>query len=161
MHTYYRDAERLKQGTPMPTRYYRGRNGRLLVSSKRTPPPPNTYSSSGGSIVSTAPDLLHWLLMIRNRGIHEGRPYLSPETIRRMLTGHSIGSNAQGGFFIRRKGPGGQPATIGHTGSSGTNCWIDFETDTIGVMLTQTRGKDIKPFRIELEKKIARSVSPR
>lgn len=161
MHTYYRDAERLKQGNPMPTRYYRGRNGRLLVSSKRTPPPPNTYSSSGGSIVSTAPDLLRWLLMIRNRGVHEGRPYLSPETIRRMLTGHSVGSNARGGFFIRRKGPRGQPATIGHTGSSGTNCWIDFETDTIGIMLTQTRGKDIKPFRIELEKKITRSVSPR
>ena len=161
MHTFYLDAERLKQGNPMPTRYYRGRNGRLLVSIKRTPPPPNTYSSSGGSIVSTAPDLLRWLLMIRNRGVHDGQPYLSPGTIRRMLTGHTIGSNAQGGFFIRRKGPKGQPAIIGHTGSSGTNCWIDFETDTIGIMLTQTRGKDIKPFRIELEKKITRSVSPR
>jgi CubicO group peptidase (beta-lactamase class C family) len=158
-HTFYRDENAVNQSAPMPTRYYRGKNGKLLVRNNRPLTPPNTYSSSGGSIISTAPDMARWLLMIRNGGVHEGKPYLSSETIQRMLNGHHTGTNAQGGFFIRKKGEAGRPAVIGHTGSSGTNCWIDFEHDTIGIMLTQTRAKDIKPFRIALEKRITECVS--
>jgi CubicO group peptidase (beta-lactamase class C family) len=160
-HTYYGDALRVKQGIPMPTRYYRGKSGELLASRKRPFPPPNTYSSSGGSIISTVGDLSRWLLMIRNRGVHGGQPYLAPETIGEMLNGDHGGKHAAGGFFIRRKGAGGRPLIVGHTGSSGTNCWIDFERDSIGIMLTQTRGKDIRPFRIELEKRITGCVAER
>jgi CubicO group peptidase (beta-lactamase class C family) len=160
-HTYYRDAVRVKQGVPMPTQYYRGKGGALLASAKRPLPPPNTYSSSGGSIISTAGDLSRWLLMIRNRGVHGGKPYLAPETIGKMLNGDHGGRHAAGGFVIRKNGEDGRPAVIGHTGSSGTNCWIDFESDSIGIMLTQTRGKDIRPFRIELEKRITGCVAER
>lgn len=158
-HTFYRDAIRVKQSDPMPTRYYRGKDGKLLVSRKRTLPPPDTYSSSGGSIIATAGDLSRWLLMISRRGAHDGKPYMSPETVDRMLRGNKVGKNVRGGFFIRKKNADGKAAVIGHTGSSGTNCWIDLENDTIGIMLTQTRGKDIKPFRIELEKRITKCVS--
>ena len=157
--TYYRDADSLEKAGPMPTRYYRGKDGGLLVSKKRPVPPPNTYSSSGGSVISTAPDLARWLLMIRNRGHHEGKPYLTARTVQEMLAGTRIGSNARGGFFRRKKDSHGRALVVGHTGSSGTNCWIDFENDLIGIMLTQTRGKHIKPFRLELEKRITACVT--
>lgn len=157
-HTFYRDADSVKRAGAMPTRYYRGENGKLLESRKRYLSPPNTYSASGGSIISTAPDLAHWLLMIRNRGAHEGAAYLSPETVEKMLRGQRIGKNARSGFFIREIDERGRAVVIGHTGSSGTDCWIDFEHDIIGIMLTQTRGKDIGAFRQELEERATRCV---
>jgi len=159
--TFFMDSKRTEQADPMPTRYHRRKDGKLAASSKRTFPAPNTYSSSGGSIISTSADLSRWLLMIRNGGMHAGKAYLAPETIKQMLSGQRVGKNAKGGFFIRKDGTGDRPDVIGHTGSSGTNCWIDFENDIIGIMLTQTRGKDIRPFRIELEKRVAKCFSAR
>jgi CubicO group peptidase (beta-lactamase class C family) len=158
-HTFYRDAESLKRVGPMPTRYYHGKDGQLLVSRLRPVPPKNTYSSSGGSIISTSPDLARWLLMIRNNGRHEGKPFLAPETLADMLAGFPPSKNSRGGLFIRKKNDTGKAMVVGHTGSSGTNCWIDFEHDMIGIMLTQTRGKDIEPFRYELEKRINECIA--
>jgi CubicO group peptidase (beta-lactamase class C family) len=143
----------------MPTRYYRGKDGTLLVSRTRPLPPPDTYSSSGGSILSTAPDLARWLLMIRNGGRVGEKVFLAPETVADMLAKSPGSRNARGGLFIRKKDASGKAIVIGHTGSSGTNCWIDFEHDLIGIMLTQTRGKDITPFRIKLEKQVTECVS--
>ena len=157
--TFYRDAESIKRMGPMPTRYYRGKDGKLRESRRRLVPPTNTYSSSGGSVISSAPDLARWLLMIRNAGQHESETYLKRESLAEMLATFPRSSNARGGFFIRKKDGTGKAVVVGHTGSSGTNCWIDFEQDLIGVMLTQTRGKDIKPFRIEVEKRINESIS--
>jgi len=159
--TFFRDASSVKRVGPMPTRYYRGKNGELAVSRKRHLPPTNTYSSSGGSVISTAPDLAKWLLMIRNHGRHEGHAFLAPETVANMLAEISPSRNARGGLFIRKKDESGKVIVVGHTGSSGTNCWINFEHDLIGIMLTQTRGKDIKPFRIALERLITECVANR
>ncbi|MGD1979884.1 MAG: serine hydrolase domain-containing protein [Akkermansiaceae bacterium] len=154
-HTFYRDAVSLKKTGPMPTRYYRGEEGKLLVSRGRSVPPKNTYSSSGGSIISTAPDLARWLMMIRNKGRDEnGKTFLKTETIADMLAPFSRSRNSKCGLFIRKKDDKGRALIVGHSGSSGTNCWVDFENDIIGIMLTQTRGKDIKDFRIALEKKV-------
>lgn len=152
--TFYRDAASLERIGVMPTRYHRGKDGMLLVSPARRVPPTNTYSSSGGSIISTAPDLARWLLMIRNKGRHGGKAFLTADTVSGMLSGFPRSSNARGGLFIRRRNQAGAAVVVGHTGSSGTNCWIDFERDVIGIMLTQTRGKDIRPFRIGLEERI-------
>ena len=110
-------------------------------------------------MISTAPDLARWLLMIRNKGKHRGEAYLKRETIDGLLRKHSRGRNARGGLFIRKKDEDGGGVVFGHTGSSGTNCWIDSERDLIGIMLTQTKGKQIKPFRLELEKRINRAVA--
>lgn len=159
-HTFYRDKKGIAN-TSMPTKYFRGKNGKLLVSSKRPLPPTNTYSSSGGSMISTTQDLAKWLLMIRNRGQHGGQQYLTDETISEMLTAHNVGTNARGALFVRKRNAAEKPIRYGHTGSTGTNCWIDFETDTIGIMLTQTRGSDIRPFRVELEKRVGTCVAKR
>ena len=97
--------------------------------------------------------------MIRNRGMHEGEAYLSEETVRDMLTPAAKSRNTRCGLFARERDSEGRPTVVGHTGSSGTNCWIDFKHDLIGIMLTQTRGKDIKAFRVELEKRITACVA--
>ncbi|MEM7390920.1 MAG: serine hydrolase domain-containing protein [Verrucomicrobiota bacterium] len=153
-HTFYRDAESLQRLGAMPTRYRYGKNDRIIEDRKRFVPAKNMYSSSGGAIISTAQDLARWLLMIQNHGRHEGATLLKRETVVAMLAAHPPSSKARGGFSIRKKNERGEATVVGHSGSSGTNCWIDFDRDLIGVMLTQTRGRDIKPFRIRLEKKI-------
>lgn len=149
--TFYVDNVRT-QGYAMPTRYYIGsKSKKLFVSKHRAYPEPNTYSSSGGSIVSTVHDLAKWLVMIRDSGRHNGQQFLTPANVEAML--HSQGTkNTHCGLFVRERDEDGTVTRVGHTGSSGTNCWIDFDSDTIGVMLTQTRGKDIKRFRLELER---------
>lgn len=155
LQTFYRDVASLKlvKG-PMPTRYYLDKDGKLQVSKRKLFPPANTYTSSGGSIISTAPDLARWLMMIRNGGRHEEGVFLEPAALKKMLGPAPRGKNASGGLFIREKNDAGEGIVYGHSGSSGTNCWIDLENDVIGIMLTQTRGKDIKPFRIGLEKRV-------
>jgi CubicO group peptidase (beta-lactamase class C family) len=157
-HTYYRDELSVKKLGPMPTRYFRAQDGGLRVSVKRRLPAADGYSASGGTIISTAPDLARWLLKFRNRGEHAGDRYLATATIDKMLAKAKLGSNAAGGFFIRQSGTDGKAKVIGHTGSSGTNCWIDFDNDLIGIVLTQTRGEDIRPFRAELEKRVTAAV---
>jgi CubicO group peptidase (beta-lactamase class C family) len=160
-HTFYRDAGGLKrQKTEMPTRYFIGKEtGKLRVTTRRRIPNTNGYSSSGGTIISTAPDLLNWLLLLRNNGTHAGKQLLTEQSHNRMFRPNKVSDAAMGGLFIRAKGEDGKPVRFGHTGSSGTNIWIDFQTDTIGIMLTQTKGTDIKPFRIELERRITEVVS--
>lgn len=154
-HTWYRDSVSLKKAGAMPTRYYRGKHGNLLVSRDRSVPPKNTYSSSGGSIISTAPDLARWLMMIRDEGRDQnGKPFLKPQTVAEMLKPFPRSQNSRCGLFIRKKDDKGKALVVGHTGSSGTNCWIDFENDIIGIMLTQTRGKDIKAFRTQIENRV-------
>ena len=93
-------------------------------------------------------------MMIRNqvRG-KNGKPFLKPETVTDMLKLFPRSRNSKCGLFIRKKDGQGKALAVGHIGSSGTKCWNDFENDIIGIMLTQTRGKDIRAFRIELVKK--------
>ncbi len=159
-HTFYRDERGLKkQKKEMPTRYFLDKQtGKLSVTPKRRLAKTNGYSSSGGTIISTAPDLLIWMVMLRNRGMHDGERVLRKKSHDRMFRPHDVGSAAMGGLFVRASNEDGKPTRFGHTGSSGTNLWIDFESDTIGIMLTQTKGTDIKEFRIELEQRITAAL---
>jgi len=145
--------------TPLRT-FHTDSDGNLASSSPRPAAAPGTYTSSGGSVISTAPDLAKWLLMFRSMGRHDGKAYLKEETIRRMLTPAALGKQSLCGFFVRKRRPDGSPAVIGHTGSSGTNCWINFDHDIIGIMLSQTKGTDIKKFRVELEKQVTSLLVP-
>ena len=153
-YTRFRDSAAVAALPPLPTRYYRGDKGELLVYDGLPVPSTNTYSSSGGSIISTATDLAQWLAMIRNHGLHRGDSFLSTKAIQEMLTPVSPGNRTRGGFAILREDDHGTALAIGHSGSSGTYCWLDFQTDVIGIMLTQTKGSDIKTFRLELVQKI-------
>ena len=159
--TFYRDSDGLKKhGFEMPTRYHISSETKTLAIARgRTIAEKDRYSSSGGSVISTAPDLLTWLLMIRNGGVHAGDAYLTPQMHADLLRPQGMKKNAGGGLFIRERDDDGKPFRFGHTGSSGTNVWIDFRTDTIGIMLTQTRGADIRPFRRELERMVDEVVT--
>lgn len=160
--TFYLNRSDLKKrGLRMPSRYFRNKDtGKLLASKKRVLPMNHQYNSSGGSIVSTAPDLMKWLMMIRNRGtLPDGTMFLPRDFVETMLTPKKGSYNALGGLFVRRKDNNGKPTKYTHTGSSGTNVWIDIEHDIIGIMLTQTRGSDIKDFRKKLESGIEHSLT--
>ncbi len=157
--TRYRDTESIKHIGHMPTRYYRGKDGSLLVSRERPLPSPTTYCSSGGTIISTAPDLARWLMMIRNNGKHEDHAYLTADSMTAMLASVPLSSRARGGLSIRKKDSKGKVLVVGHSGSSGTNCWIDFEHDIIGIVLTQTSGKQMDAFRNELEKLVSECIA--
>lgn len=131
----------------MPTRYLiDGESGELRKSRPRPMPKPGEYSSSGGAIVSNADDLSIWLKMVANGGRHGDAVFLSPEAIDEFLKPSPLGRTTGGGFHIRRRDEKGGLALIGHSGSSGTDCWIDFENDLIGIVLTQTGSKAAKPL---------------
>ncbi len=92
--------------------------------------------------------------MIRNEGMNGENVFLTKSAYTKMLKENALSKITAGGLFVRERDESGDPTAFGHTGSSDTNIWIDFERDTIGIMLTQTRGSDIRPFRIELERRI-------
>ena len=92
--------------------------------------------------------------MIRNNGIHDGKVFLASEWVTAMLRPHAFGEKAAGGLGVLARDESGNPVVYRHGGSTGTNVWIDFERDLIGIMLTQTSGSDIKSFRFELERLI-------
>lgn len=160
-HTFYVDAKAIERlGRALPKRYLRSKKtGKLVQATTRPVAPTNRYCSSGGGIISTAPDLLKWLSMILNHGQDvDGKVYLSKKQVADYLTPHSLGYNARGGLFVRKKDQAGIAVAFGHTGSTGTNVWVDFVSKTIGIMLTQTRGSDIKPFRVELENLVMKAI---
>ncbi|WP_044250288.1 serine hydrolase domain-containing protein [Rhodopirellula sp. SWK7] len=159
-HTFYRDTDSVKLVGPMPTRYQRRDDGTLVLRRKYPVPPVDDYSSSGGSVISTAADLANWLMMFRNNGMHHGERFLESETVEEMLVRVPNSSNSRCGFFVRKKGTNGTATVIGHTGSSGTNCWVNFKEDLVAVTLTQTSG-NVKQFRIELEKCINQCIAGR
>jgi CubicO group peptidase (beta-lactamase class C family) len=154
--TFYRDKAGLElRKLKMPTRYHISKvTGKLNANRVGNLPESDTYASSGGSVVSTAQDLLKWMLMIRNSGKHNGVTYLLPNTLNAMLTKNKVGNAAAGGLWVRESDAEGKALVLGHTGSSGTSIWIDLKNDIIGIILTQTKGSDFKPVRLELEKRI-------
>ncbi len=156
--TFYRDAESLQRVAEMPTRYRYGKQGQLVADRKRFVPPKNMYSSSGGAIISTSSDLAKWLMMFRNGGKHRGKVFLNEQVLGKMLAPYPPSLKTRGGFSLHKRARG-KTLGIGHTGSSGTSCWIDFENDVIYILLTQTKGTDIKPWRLRLEKRIRELVA--
>jgi CubicO group peptidase (beta-lactamase class C family) len=70
---------------------------------------------------------------------------VKPETARLMVKNHNAeGLTPRGLGFAVGKGagsPGCSEKTFGHTGSTGTLCWADPETETICVVLTSLPGR--------------------
>lgn len=138
----------------LPTRYYHDKDtGELRTGRRRVPPQDGHYNASGGGVVSTAPDLAKWLMMLRAGGkLPDGTSFLTDENLELMLTPVEGSYNAQGGLFVRRRDEDNNPVKYKHTGSTGTTVWIDFEHDIIGIILTQTSSSS--EFRTGLEQLI-------
>lgn len=88
---------------------------------------------------------------------------LRPETARLMIRNHNpSGMTPRGlGFGVGREAgsPGCSDETFGHTGSTGTLCWSDPQTQTICVVLTTLPGGAVKPHpREQAAAEVARTT---
>ena len=112
-------------------------------------------------LFSTARDLAQFAFMMVNKGIHNGKPFLKPETIELFTTAiapdkhtRALGwdtkspeGSSAGQFFSRN--------SYGHTGFTGTSMWIDPDAELFVILLTNrvfpTReNRKYVPIRAEL-----------
>jgi CubicO group peptidase (beta-lactamase class C family) len=103
-----------------------------------------------GGTHASAPDIAVFLaefLGARGKAV-------KPETARLMIRNHNPEGFTQRGLgFAAGKGsgsPGCSERTFGHTGSTGTLCWADAETETICVVLTSLPARAVKPHPREV-----------
>jgi CubicO group peptidase (beta-lactamase class C family) len=99
--------------------------------------------SGNAGLFSTAGDLAIFAQMMLNRGEFKGRRVLSPLAVERMTSvypevafaGRGLGWDLDSSFSTN----GGDlfgPDSFGHTGYTGTSIWIDPETKTFVIFLT-------------------------
>lgn len=111
--------------------------------------------SGGGGLVSTAPDYLRFLAMLRNGGELEGKRLISPATLAFMTTDHLAPSVVRTplylpgpgygfglGFAVRTQaGEAAYPAGVGEYywgGAGGTYMWVDPAQDITVVFMMQS-----------------------
>ncbi|GAB4456103.1 MAG: hypothetical protein OHK0029_13460 [Armatimonadaceae bacterium] len=96
--------------------------------------------SGNAGLFSTAEDLAVFCQMMLNGGEYGGVRILKPETVRLFTEGQSLTDGKRGlgwdrdsGYSIR----GGFPVgSYGHTGFTGTSLWIDPQSKTLVILLT-------------------------
>jgi CubicO group peptidase (beta-lactamase class C family) len=103
-----------------------------------------------GGTHASAPDVARFLgEFLGARG-----KVVKPETARRMIKNHSSpGLTPRGlGFNVGKESgsPGCSAQTFGHTGSTGTLCWADPESDITCVVLTSLPARAVHPHPREL-----------
>ncbi|MCI0628398.1 MAG: beta-lactamase family protein [Acidobacteria bacterium] len=123
-------------------------------------------------LFSTASDLARFCQMLLQRGKRNGVEVLHPETVALMTSPQSPDgkpnvrgfgwdiqstySSVKGSFFSAR--------SYGHTGYTGTSLWIDPETETFLIILTNRvhpEGKgNVKELRTELANIVGRMFQP-
>jgi uncharacterized protein YbbC (DUF1343 family)/CubicO group peptidase (beta-lactamase class C family) len=108
---------------------------------------PRSYEMSGiaghAGLFSTADDLAIFCRMILNKGESSGVRILSPYTIERMISAHSLPTSQMRGIgwdvnssFSSNRGDIFPVGTFGHTGFTGTSLWLDPASETFVVILT-------------------------
>jgi CubicO group peptidase (beta-lactamase class C family) len=108
------------------------------------------FGAPWGGTHASAPDVATFLgEFLGARG-----KVLKPETARLMIKNHNAaGLTPRGLGFGVGKGsgsPGCSERTFGHTGSTGTLCWADPESETICVVLTSLPGRAVRRHPREL-----------
>jgi CubicO group peptidase (beta-lactamase class C family) len=125
--------------------------------------------SGNAGLFSTADDLAIFAQMMLNKGEFQGVRILSPLTVERMtsiyplvaFSGRGLGWDLDSDYSTN----GGDifgPSAYGHSGYTGTSIWIDPETETFVVFLTNSvhpedKGKII-PLRSEVANVVASSI---
>lgn len=98
-----------------------------------------------GGAHGSAPDVARFL----DEFLHPSGKALKPETARLMIANHNApGIRPRGLGFdlgVRAHNPGRGGKNFGHTGSTGTLCWADPESDTICVVLTTLPARAVSP----------------
>ncbi len=121
--------------------------------------------SGNAGLFSTADDLAVFAQMLLNRGELNGVRILSPLTVERMTeiypkvgeSGRGLGWDIDTDYATVRGDLFG-PRSYGHSGYTGTSIWIDPETQTTVVLLTNRVHPDDKGDIIALRSKVANVV---
>lgn len=122
--------------------------------------------SGNAGLFSTADDLAVYCQMLLDRGIFKGRRILSPLSVERMtevfpgasFAGRGLGWDLDSGYATN----GGDlfgPRSFGHTGYTGTSVWVDPETRTFLIFLTNRVHPDDKGSIVALRSRLANVVA--
>ena len=122
--------------------------------------------SGNAGLFSTADDLAIFAEMMLHHGSYNGVRILSPMTVARMTTiwpkavfaGRGLGWDLDSSLSTN----GGDlfgPNSYGHTGYTGTSIWIDPDTDTYVIFLTNRVHPDGKGAIIALRSRVANVVA--
>jgi CubicO group peptidase (beta-lactamase class C family) len=92
-----------------------------------------------GGMFATAADLLAFLRMLRDGGMHDGRRVVSPEVMRLVLEDDGLGHTMALGHRVSATSYGQGPGTLEHMGNTMTYFWLDPRGDDplLGVFLSQ------------------------
>ena len=77
--------------------------------------------------------------------LHPSGKALKPETAKLMVANHNQEGIRPRGLGFDLGAPGCSDRTFGHTGSTGTRCWADPESDTVCVILTTLPARAVTP----------------
>ncbi len=118
--------------------YRRGGDGEWEPGGTPGGPVAYPFARGSGGMISTAWDYAVFAQMFLNGGIYDGVRILEPETVE-LMTSAKIEMSGGGGYGYGWRIADG---TYGHSGSDGTNAWLDPEREVIGLVFTQTpRGR--------------------
>ncbi len=122
--------------------------------------------SGNAGLFSTADDLAVFAEMMLHNGEYKGTRILSPLTVARMTTVWPKSAFAGRGLGWDMDSPqstnGGDlfgPNSYGHTGYTGTSIWIDPDTDTFLIFLTNRVHPDDKGVIAALRSRVANVVA--
>lgn len=126
---------------------------------------PHPLESGGGGLVSTAQDYSHFLQMLLNGGVFNGKRYLSPKTIEYMTADHMGTGIAQSSLYLPGPGYGfglgvavrksnGEAPSMGSAGEyywgggGGTYMWVDPKNNLFAILMMQAprRGGEYQPI---------------
>ena len=162
-HTLYRAGERFAEKC-VPTQVI---DGKPLIGVVHDPLARLQGGISGNAgLFSTADDLAVFAQMILGKGEWKGKRILSPLAVERMTSvypkapaaGRGLGWDLSSAYASN----GGDlfgPRSFGHTGYTGTSLWIDPETETIVILLTNSVHPDDKGQAVPLRSRVANVVA--
>jgi len=122
--------------------------------------------SGNAGLFSTADDLALFAQMILGKGEWNGTRILSPLAVERMTTiyprspaaGRGLGWDISSAYASN----GGDlfgPRSFGHSGYTGTSIWIDAETETVVILLTNSVHPEDKGEVVPLRSRVANIVA--
>lgn len=122
--------------------------------------------SGNAGLFSTADDLAIFARMMLHQGEFNGRRILSPLSVKRMteifpevlFAGRGLGWDINSAYSTNRGDLFGR-SSFGHTGYTGTSIWIDPETETFVIFLTNRVHPDDKGVIIPVRVRVANLVA--
>jgi serine-type D-Ala-D-Ala carboxypeptidase len=162
-HTFYVPAEKYRP-LCVPTQVF---EGKPLMGVVHDPLARLQGGISGNAgLFSTADDLAVFAQMMLNQGEYRGVRILSPLTLAKMTSlwpkasfaGRGLGWDLSSDYSTNRGDLFG-PHSYGHTGYTGTSLWIDPDTDTFIIFLTNRVHPDDKGIVSAMRSRVANVVA--